>query len=128
MRVATSLGQAELGAATITIRYDPAVLKATACTEDPADAFDLAVCNADKAAGEVGLTAVSTAGASGDITLAEVSFEAIGAEGDSSPLTLTADPFAGPGGQALEVAIQNGQIEVWESGDHEIYLPLVLRE
>jgi hypothetical protein len=123
-----SLGQAKLAAATVTIQYDPAVLKATACAGDPGDAFDLAVCNAGKAVGEVGFTAISTVGASDDVTLARVTFEARGAGGNSSPLALAADPFAGPGGQALEVTIQNGQIEVWESGDHKIYLPLVRRE
>jgi hypothetical protein len=123
-----SLGEAKMSAATITIRYDPAVLKATACDEDPGDAFDLAVCNASKAPGEVGVTAISTGGVPGEITLAEATFEATGAEGDSSPLTLTAAAYAGPGGQALDVTSQNGQVEVREKGEHEIYLPLVLRE
>jgi hypothetical protein len=123
-----SLGEAKFGAATITIRYDPVVLKATACDEDPDDALDMALCNINKAPGETGFTTISAAGVSGEVMLAEVTFEAIGAEGDRSPLTLVADPFAGPSGQALDVTIQNGQVEVWEDGEHEIYLPLVLRE
>jgi hypothetical protein len=128
VRLRSNLEEAELAAATVAIQYDPDVLKPSACEEDPGRVFDLALCNAAKAAGEVGFTAISAAGVSGDVSMAEISFEAIGAEGDSSPLTLVADPFADPSGQALAVTIQNGQAEVREKGKHGIYLPLVLRE
>jgi hypothetical protein len=60
--------------------------------------------------------------------LAELTFEAIGTAGNTSPLVVTADPFADPGGQPLDVRINNGQIEIWSEWDHQLYLPLVRRD
>ena len=123
----TNLGNHVLGAATIEVQYDPDILAVTSCTEDPGSAFDLAVCNADMAAGKVGITAVSAKGVSGDVVLVQINFQATGVEGDTSPLFLAADPFADPSARAIEVALQNGQIDVRARGDHRLHLPLVLR-
>jgi YVTN family beta-propeller protein len=107
-----SLGSETLGAATIEIHYDPAVLQATACTPDPGDLFDTALCNFELAPDKVGLTAISAGGVSGDPRLAEVTFQAVGTAGDSTLLTLTADPFSDPGGLAVAVTLQHGLVNI----------------
>ena len=123
-----NLGSETLGAATIQVQYDPAVLDAISCTADPSGVSDLALCNVNLAADRVGLTIIAAAGVSGDAVLAQITFQAVGPEGDSSALALTADPFSDPAGDAIDVITQNGQVTIIESTDHHAYLPLTLRE
>lgn len=122
-----SLGRETLGAVTVEIEYDPAVVDATGCSRDPGGVLDLAMCNANMAAGKVGLTAVSTAGVSGDVVLAKVTFRAVGSVGESSELKLTAGTFADPAGQPLGTTVEDGQITIRGDPDTRIYLPLVVR-
>ena len=64
----------ELGAATLELRYDAALLTPEACIENPSGVLDAAVCNAGFAPGVVRFNAVSTAGAGEEATLAEITF------------------------------------------------------
>ena len=84
------------------------------------DGFDLA---ADK----VGLTAISALGVSGEARLAEITFSASGEDGTSSALTLTADPFADPGGQAMDVTTQNGRVNISIGAEHSVFMPLLVK-
>ncbi|MGD9148519.1 MAG: cohesin domain-containing protein [Anaerolineae bacterium] len=120
----TSLGAYLLGATTVQVDYDPAVVEAIACDADPGGEFDFALCNIDLAPDQVGLTAISAFGVSGYVVLAEVTFLAVGETGESSSLTLTANTFAHPGGQPLAVTVHDGQLDI--AATSTIYLPLVL--
>jgi hypothetical protein len=84
------------------------------------------VCNADRAVGAVGITAISARGVSGDVTLAHIQFQATGGEGDASPLVLSAEPFAGPSARPIEITLQHGKINIRASREHHLYLPLNL--
>jgi hypothetical protein len=107
-----ALGSALLGAATVEIQYDPAVVSPTGCAADSGGVFDLALCNVSYAADTIRFTAISAAGVSGDLTLANITFEAVGAAGESSLLALTPTTFASPSGQPLDVTVQDGRISI----------------
>jgi hypothetical protein len=107
-----NLGGETLGAATIEIQYDPAVVDPAGCNADPGNLFDLALCNTDAGPGLVSFTAISAVGVTGDPLLAEITFQAIGDPGDNSPLTLTPTTFADPSGQPISVNVVNGQINI----------------
>jgi hypothetical protein len=123
--VSAALGSNLLGAVTIVIRYDPAVVDATTCVGDPNDRFDMSLCNARYADDAVIFAAWSEHGITGDLLLAEITFEALGMPGQVSPLVLTATTFADPGGHPIPVSLQNGAITVWLPTTMQ-YLPLVL--
>jgi hypothetical protein len=118
----TDLGGETLGAATVEIQYDPAVLDATACTADPGGVLDYALCNIDLATDKVGFTSISAAGVTGSPLLVEITFEAVGNPGDSSSLTLTPTTFADPSGQPFSVDPAIGMINVDLLS--KIYLPI----
>jgi hypothetical protein len=67
----------ELGAATIELRYDAALLASEACIENPSGLLDAAVCNAAFAPGVVRFNAVSTAGAGEGAVLAQITFRVL---------------------------------------------------
>ncbi|MBN1888095.1 MAG: carboxypeptidase regulatory-like domain-containing protein [Thermoflexales bacterium] len=114
--VTAELAEGErLGAATLDVRYDPAVLDATACHVDPGGLFGAAFCelnydgdghNPDA----VRLSLASAPGVTGTPLLAKLSFRAVGAAGMSSTLDLVPVIFTDPGGRSLPVVGQAGQI------------------
>ena len=111
---------------TVEIEYDPEVVVATACTADPGDAFDMALCNIDYGPSAVMLTALSTAGVSGSPVLAEITFHAVGTAGQVSPLPLTPTTFADPYGSAIPVLVEIGTISIWLPTE-SVYVPMALR-
>lgn len=96
----------EIGAATLEVGYDPAVLKVTGCTADPEGAFDSALCNADTE-GRIRLTAISAAGASGQPVLAEVTFQVVGQSGDDEELHFMVETLADPTGKPIKVLVED---------------------
>jgi hypothetical protein len=104
--VTAVLGEEALGAATVEIAYDPAVLQADACRADPAGAFDLAMCNVDQAGNSVVLTIVSARGVAGEPLLTEVSVQVVGEIEGGNVLTLTADPFVDGAGHSIDAYLR----------------------
>jgi hypothetical protein len=94
-----------VGATTIDIQYDDAVVDATACT--PGGTY---LCNRDYAADKVRMTGASALGASGNIALADITFKAVGQPGDCSPLDVQVVTFADPNGDDITPTVQDGQV------------------
>ena len=111
-----------VGAATIGIRYNPSVLKVTACNmpqsptqldgRECSTAFEQDGTDPD----EVRFSIISNYGILNDRTLAEISFQAIGQVGDSSALDVVVETIADSAGNELVVGDQDGQIEIVKSG------------
>ncbi|MFQ6019230.1 MAG: cohesin domain-containing protein [Dehalococcoidia bacterium] len=93
-----------IGAFTIDISYDPAVVDAARC--EPADGF---ICNVDFAPDTVRCGGFDPYGRTGDVPLCtDVEFEAIGAPGECSDITITVLEFLEVGGGSLAPALANG--------------------
>ena len=103
-----------LGAATLVLGYDPAVVQPIACTLNDAggDGFDGGGCNLNYAAGQVKFNALSVTGVTGDTTIVGIEFEAVGQEGDVTSLTLTVNHLADTAANALTHRIEMGEIEI----------------
>ncbi len=105
-----------LGAATIEVDFDPAVLDATGCTTG--GGFDSGLCNAEfdndgTPPDSARFTVASISGLTGNIHLADITFQAIGQPGDSSALDVRIIVFADEDGIAITpVADQDGQIDI----------------
>ena len=118
---------AKLGAASLELRYDDALLAVEACIGDPDGLLDAAVCNAEFALGAVRFNAVTTAGAGGEVPLAEIAFHLL------DPATIEASDTALA--SALTLVAQavfdlEGNDLAWhvESrlGGYHFYLPLLV--
>ena len=108
-------GASSLGAATIEVQYDPAVLDATACNMDPGSIFDAKFCNLafdndNVNPDSVRFNVVSLSGASGNFTLANLTFQATGQPGESSTLGVVVQAFADPNGNPIAFSAQGGSI------------------
>lgn len=119
---------AELGAASLELRYDAALLAPEACTENPDGLLDAAACNAAFAPGVVRFNAVSTAGAGGDdgTALAEITFRVLDPAAIEDPggaLTLMPDGVFDIEGNDLPWRVEG----VPSVQQHHLYLPLVIR-
>ncbi|MFQ5810723.1 MAG: cohesin domain-containing protein, partial [Armatimonadota bacterium] len=103
-----------LGAATVLLSYDPAVVQAVGCAGPPGDVFDGGYCNLDYALGTVKFTVVALDGVDGTHRLYDITFEAVGggAVAGQTELTLTAEHFADSQGNALDVDTAGGEIEI----------------
>ncbi len=106
-----------LAAATIDVRYDPAVLDATACSGDPGSILDVAICsvtfdNDDTGTDAVRLTLLDTVGESGDLLLANISFQAVGSHGDTSALDVVIETFVDFDGADITVTDQDGSVTI----------------
>jgi hypothetical protein len=84
--VVANLDDANLGAASLALHFDPASLRPVACTADPNQAFDLALCQ--RSAGAIRLNLISIEGAEGRIALANVTFRNLGSTFGSTALEL----------------------------------------
>lgn len=102
----------ELGAATVDVTYDPAVVSITACTDDPGGVFDLSICNAAFAPDVIRFVGISARGVSGDLALADLTFQAIGSAGEVSPLDAMVQTFADIGGFDIPNTDQDGSIDI----------------
>ncbi len=93
-----------LGAASIQLAFDPAVVQPIGCGAPAASVFDLTSCNPGFAPGVVKFTVLSAAGISGTHTLADVRFRAVGSVNATSSLSFGVDNFTDPQGAPLSVA------------------------
>ena len=119
---------AELGAASIELRYDAALLAPEACTADPDGLLDAAMCNTAFAPGVVRFNAISTAGTGGGdgTALAEITFRALdpaAIEHPDSALTLAPDDVFDIEGNDLPWRVEG----VPTVQRHHLYLPFVTR-
>ena len=107
-----------LGAFTIDVSYDPAVLAPVACTANPEGTVDTAFCN--PALGpdtiRVGGFCISC-GVTGQIALADITFHAVGASGSQTPLTIPPPEVADCLTNAIEVTPVPGNITIGICGD-----------
>jgi hypothetical protein len=103
-----------LGAATLVLGYDPAVVQPRACTLNAAAAngFDGGTCNLHYATGQIKLNALSVTGVTSETTIVEIEFQAVGQGGDITSLALTVDHLADPAGNALTFRAQPGSIGI----------------
>lgn len=102
----------DLGAATVDVGFDPAIVNVTGCTGDPAGVFDLASCNSAFAPDTVRFVGISASGVSGDLALAEVTFQAVGSVADVSPLNVTIQTLADINGFDISVIDKDGSIDI----------------
>lgn len=123
--LSAALASYALGAVTIEIQYNAAIVDATNCTADPGGVFDMAQCNVDLA-GTVLYTAISTSGVSGSPVLADITFQAVGTAGQSSSLLPIPAVFADPAGNAIPLAVEVGAITIWLPTE-VLWLPMVLK-
>ena len=100
-----------LGAATVEVQYDPAVLAVTGCSLDPNRTFNGGVCN-PSVPGTVRLNDISAYGVSGNALLANITFQGVGAAGTASALHVVIDIFTDTNGVPLPVTGQDGQITI----------------
>ncbi len=99
-----------LGALTLDIGYDPAVVNLTGCEVDPEGVFDSAICNVAFLTNTVRISLLSLFGESGDQTLANLGFTGVGALGDASSITLTVQSIADAEGNALSPLLNDGSV------------------
>ena len=143
--VSASLSSTLLGAATIDIYYDPAVVNVVDCAIDTANVFDYGYCNPvyenDGVNPDVvrfNVTALS--GIDGSVQLAEIAFSGIGQTGESSLLEVDAITVTDPSGNTIPVTTQDGELHIVDtaptptptptpapSPTETIYLPIILR-
>ena len=103
--VPTSL---RLGATTIDVLFDPAVLTPTACAKDPNNVLDSSQCNITFAPGNVRFVGIDITGESGNILLANLSFQGVG----TTTLTPSVVTYTDPTGADLPTVTQNGSITI----------------
>ena len=112
-----------LGAATIDVEYDPAVLDATDCTPDPDGVFDLSLCsvtvdNDDVPPDAVRCTAVSVLGVSGDLLVCTITFDVIACEsGDTTTVTPNVETLTDPNGNPILFITDPGEVTCGRLGD-----------
>lgn len=101
-----------LGAWTLGIGYDPAVVAPAGCTEDTA----MQACNIAAGPGLVIIAGVDIYGLEGPVVLAEVAFECIAS--GSSALTLTVrDVFVDAEREQIAYTLQDGRIDCLPGAD-----------
>jgi len=103
---------ADLGAATVLLNYDPALVQAVACTALGHADVDLSACNPAYAAGVVRYALAASAGLSGTFPLFTVTLRAVGAAGATAQLELAAPQFADTHGAALTVTTAGGAVAI----------------
>jgi hypothetical protein len=101
LEVVTSLVSPPLlvGAATVDIQYDPAVVEPTGWEAGPA--FIAVVCNLASGPNTVRCTGINPQGATGEALLADLTFHCIGEMGESSPLDVQVVTLTDPDGNSL---------------------------
>lgn len=103
---------ANLGAATVLLNYDPALVQAVACTALGHADVDLSVCNPAYAAGVVRYALAASAGLSGTFPMFTVTLRAVGAAGATAQIEPAAPQFADTHGAALPVTTAGGAIAI----------------
>ena len=101
----------KLGALTVAVHYDAALLTLQTCAAPPASQFDSLLCNTESA-GTARVAALSSTGITGDAVVAELVFQSAGAIGQVSPLTLTVETFVDIDATPIGVSRQDGAVIV----------------
>jgi hypothetical protein len=102
----------DLGAATVLLNYDPALVQVTACTTQGHADVDMSACNPAYAAGVVRYALAASAGLSGTFPLFTVTLRAGGAAGATAQLELAAPQFADTHGGELPVTTAGGAVAI----------------
>src|SRR5690606_15024161 len=105
-------GAVDLGAATLRLGYDPAVVQVIDCAPLAAAPFDTGSCNPTYAQGVARFTLIAANGITGSHGLFAVTFLAIGPDGAATDLSLTVDHFADTTGTPLPVSTLDGTLSV----------------
>lgn len=98
-----------LGAVTVEVAYDAAKLIVNSCGPAAANRFDSVVCNTNEA-GVVRISALSTAGLTGDAVIAQLDLQSPGGVSDVATLTVRATTFVDTNANAISVSLQNGAV------------------
>ena len=96
----------DLGALTLDVQYDPAVLTIQQCKKDPDNVFDTEICNPHFITDTIRLSFVDVDGVENEHVLSNLVFKAIGNTGDTSPITLTVQTAANSKGMDIASQIQ----------------------
>lgn len=125
----------DLGAATIVVAYDPAVLTPTGCRRG--ESFGFGLCNlavdldADGTNDAVRFNVLALSGVTvspdAAAPLATIDWRAISqaAIGTSTPLTVTIDTLTDSAGIPLPASAQNGSVTVLPAPIYTLFLPLI---
>mgnify|MGYP005849740959 FL=1 len=103
-----------LGAFTIDVSYDPAIVDPTSCAPDPSGLLDTELCNLnferdDSNPDKIRVSGFRmTAGATGSVALADITFQVIGV--GVSNLTLNVSELADTSSANIPHSVQNGSI------------------
>lgn len=101
---------ADLGAATLLLTYDPALVQVVNCAAPPPAGADLAICNASYAPGVVRFSLLAAEGVSGAFPAFTLTLRALGASGSTAQLALIAPQFADVRGVELPVQVAGGTL------------------
>ncbi|MDQ1300794.1 MAG: hypothetical protein QG637_714, partial [Chloroflexota bacterium] len=112
-------GAGEIGAASVSIGYDPAVARAVTCSSSPT--YGGGFCNPAAGAGLVRLGVVSGVPFTETTTLGTITFQpADGAAAwDSTPITVTVGDLLGPMSQALTYQVAPGWLTIMADAAQE---------
>ncbi|HEY53172.1 MAG TPA: hypothetical protein G4N94_06910, partial [Caldilineae bacterium] len=102
--IVANLDDANLGAASLALHFDPARLRPIACMADPNQIFDLALCQ--RSDGVLRLNLVSIEGAEGQIALANVTFRVLGSPLDATALELDQRVLVDSQGNAIRSPLE----------------------
>lgn len=100
---------ANLGAVTVDVLYDSALLTFDDCLTPTPNRFDSMVCNGEEA-GVVRISALSSAGLDGEAKLALLKFTSMGSTGRFSALSLTLQTFVDTDGESIAVSLIDGSV------------------
>lgn len=114
--------QTKLGAASLTLHYDPTVVQAVSCDHDPSNrSIGYGECNIafeDDRNGtdSVRINLANTTGVSGEYQLAMLTFQTVGTAGSESPLTIEMRTAADETGAPLDATVTNATVRIQSSG------------
>jgi hypothetical protein len=112
-----------LGAFSIDISYDPAVVDPVDCNANPEGDLDLGFCNFDFERDDVNPDTIrvggfrASEGATGDLSLADITFRGVGSSGSQSLLALSVVEFADTSQQPIPATTEDGTITIGVQGD-----------
>jgi hypothetical protein len=126
---ATNLPAEGIGAMSVSVSYDPAILTIASCTVDPNNVLDSGFCNPNFASNTVRFNGIAVQGTTADsVLLANVVFTAVGNPNSTSPLTITSHTLTATDGATIPHQSANGSINIPGTNPAPtLYLPLITR-
>jgi hypothetical protein len=107
LELAGATAELNVGAVSVDVQYDAALLKATACAVS--DSFDLLLCNI-ATPGVIQLAGVAAGGIRSELTIADLGFEILQPDNLFTQLTVQLDTIADVEGATVNATAQHGQI------------------